>query len=68
LSTEHLAASERSGGPLPNAHQVALLREIAKRALFHLPNAGDEARKLVRYIDIANLRQPNQLDDDPPGG
>lgn len=63
-----LSASERSGGRLPNEDQVALLREIAKRALWHMPNSGDEARKLVRFIDIANLKQPNPLDDDPPGG
>jgi hypothetical protein len=52
-----LSASERSGGRLPNADQVALLREIAKRALWHMPNSADEARKLVRYVDIENLRQ-----------
>jgi hypothetical protein len=63
-----LSASERSGGQLPNADQIALLREIARRALWHMPNSADEARKLVRYIDIENLRQPNPLDDDPPGG
>jgi hypothetical protein len=64
-----LSASERSGGRLPNADQVALLREIAKRALWHMPNSADEARKLVRYVvDIENLRQPNPLDGDPPGG
>jgi hypothetical protein len=63
-----LSASERSGGPLPNADQVALLREIAKRALWHIPNSADEVRKLVRYIDIENLRQPNSFDEDPPGG
>src|SRR5437016_5928076 len=63
-----LSASERSGGRLPNDDQVALLREIAKRALWHMPNSADEARKLVRYIDIENLRQPNPLDDEPPGG
>jgi hypothetical protein len=63
-----LSASERSGGKLPNADQIALLREIAKRALWHMPNSGDEARALVRYIDIESLRQPNPLDHDPPGG
>ena len=63
-----LSASERTGGRLPNADQTALLREIAKRVLWHLPNSGDEARALVRYIDIENLRQPNPLDDEPPGG
>jgi len=63
-----LAASERSPGPHPTADQVALLREIAKRALWHMPNSGDEARKLVRYIEIENLRQPNPFDDELPGG
>jgi hypothetical protein len=63
-----LAASERSGGPLPSPDQVALLREIARRALWHMPNSADEARKLVRYVDIENLRQPNPLDDELPGG
>lgn len=59
-----LAASERSGGP----DQAAIMREIARRALWHIPNSADEARKLVRYVDIENLRQPNPFDDEPPGG
>ncbi|MBU6461840.1 MAG: hypothetical protein KGI99_02630 [Bradyrhizobium sp.] len=63
-----LSASERAGGPLPNADQIALLREIAKRALWHIPNSADEVRKLVRHVDIENLRQANSFDDDPPGG
>ena len=63
-----LAASERSPGPHPTTDQVALLREIAKRALSHLPNSGDEARQLVRDIDIENLSQPNPFDDELPGG
>ncbi len=63
-----LAASERSGGPLPTADQVSLLREMARRSLWHMPNSADETRKLVRYMDIENLRQPNPLDDDLPGG
>jgi hypothetical protein len=33
-----------------------------------MPNSGDEARKLVRYIEIENLRQPNPFDDELPGG
>jgi hypothetical protein len=36
-----LAASERSGGPLPSPDQVALLREIARRALWQ-PNPFDD--------------------------
>jgi hypothetical protein len=70
MSAHHvaLAASERSGGPLPSPDQVALLREIARRALWHMPNSADEVRGLVRYVTMENLRQPNPLDDDPPGG
>ncbi|WP_146686806.1 hypothetical protein [Bradyrhizobium canariense] len=63
-----LAASERSGGKLPSPDQIALLREIARRALWHIPNSRDEVRKLVKYLDIENLRQPNPFDDDAPGG
>jgi hypothetical protein len=63
-----LSASERLGGRLPNADQIALLRELARRALLHMPNSADEARKMVRFIDIENLRQPNPLDHEPPGG
>ena len=63
-----LAASERSPGPHPTPDQVALLREIARRALWHMPNSADEGRNLVRHITIENLRQPNPFDDDPPGG
>jgi len=63
-----LVASERSGSPLPSPDQVALLREIARRALWHIPNSADEVRNLVRFITIENLRQPNPFDDEPPGG
>jgi len=63
-----LSASERSGGPLPSPDQIALLREISRRALWHMPNSADEVRKLVRYVTMENLRQPNPLDDDMPGG
>jgi hypothetical protein len=60
-----LMASERSGGRLPNPDQVSLLREIAKRALWHMPNSETEARKLARIMVIENLKQPHP-DDDPP--
>lgn len=53
-----LTASER----LP----TALLREIACRALWHMPNSSDEARALVRHIDVENLKQPHPSDDEPP--
>jgi hypothetical protein len=45
-----------------------LTEEIARRALWHIPNSSEEVRNLVRYITMENLRQPNPLDDDPPGG
>jgi hypothetical protein len=63
-----LAASERSDGPHPSEDQVALLREIARRALWHIPNSADEVRSLVRYVTMENLRQPNPFDDEAPGG
>jgi hypothetical protein len=63
-----LSASERSGGPSPSPGQISLLREIARRALWHMPNSRDEVRKLTRWLDIENLRHPNPFDDDPPGG
>jgi hypothetical protein len=63
-----LRASERTQGPSPSADQVALLREIARRALWHIPNSGDEVRELRRFFfDIENLRQPHPLDDGPEG-
>ena len=61
-----LAATERSGGPPPSPDQVSLLREIAKRALWHMPNSAAEARQLVSVMTIENLRQPHPKDD-PPG-
>jgi hypothetical protein len=57
-----VTASERL--PLPD--QAALLREIARRSLWHIPNSRDEVRELVRYFDIENLRQPHAGDDDVP--
>jgi len=63
-----LLASERAGGPLPSPDQICLLRETARRTLWHVPNSADEVRNLVRWVDIENLRQPNPFDDDPPSG
>ena len=63
-----LSASERSGGPLPSADQISLLREIARRSLWHMPNSRAEVRNLLRLFDIENLRQPHPFDDEPPGG
>ena len=55
-----------TGERLPLPDQAALLREIARRALWHIPNSRDEVRELVRYFDIENLRQPHPRDDDAP--
>jgi hypothetical protein len=57
-----LTVSER----LPQLDQTALLREIARQALWHTPNSGDEARALVKHFDIENLRKPHPRDDDAP--
>ena len=51
---------------LPKPDQSALLREIARRALWHMPNSRDEVRELVRYFDIENLRKPHSGDDEAP--
>ena len=50
-----LGASERSGWPWhPTPDQVALLREIARRAIWHMPNSQEEVRALVRYFESEN--------------
>jgi hypothetical protein len=56
-----LMVSER----LPKKEQTALLREIARRALRHMPNSSDEVRELARHFYIENLRQPHPRDDEP---
>jgi hypothetical protein len=50
----------------PKADQVALLREIARRALWHTPNSDDELKKLRDYFKLENLRQPHPGDDEAP--
>ena len=57
-----LAAIERYPAP----DQMALLREVARRALWHMPNSSDEVRDLARHLYLENLRQPHPRDDDPP--
>ena len=59
-----LGATERAPSPPPTPDQVALLREIARRALWHMPNSGDEIRDLARHFDVENLRRRR---DDPLG-
>jgi hypothetical protein len=70
MTAEHvvsaaLGASERSppgAGPPPSPDQQALLREIARFALWHMKDAPDEARKLVRAMEIERLKQPHPAD------
>jgi hypothetical protein len=57
-----LAASERYRTP----DQIALLREVVRRVLWHMPNSSDEIRDLARYFYLENLRQLDPRDDEPP--
>jgi len=57
-----LAAIERYPAP----DQMALLREVARRALWHMPNSSDEVRDLGRHFCLENLHQPHPRDDDQP--
>jgi hypothetical protein len=57
-----LAAVERSSA----ADQVCLLREIVRLALWHMPNAVDEARNAMKYLEIETLKQPHPRDDPAP--
>jgi hypothetical protein len=59
-----LAASERC----PAEEQAALLRETARRALWHMPNSSGELQDLARHFFIENFRQPHPRDSDPPEG
>jgi hypothetical protein len=59
-----LVASERapSTGLPPSPDQQALLREIARAALWHMHDAPGEARMLVRAMEIERLKQPHPAD------
>jgi hypothetical protein len=62
-----LGASERSGWPWhPTPDQVALLREIARRAIWHMPNSQEEVRALVRYFESENRAKLHSGDDPIP--
>jgi hypothetical protein len=61
-----LRATERSEESLPTRDQIALLRQIAKLSLWHMPNSRLEVRELVKFIDLENIKQPHPKDD-PPG-
>jgi hypothetical protein len=57
-----LTAVERY--PVPD--QTALLREVARHALWHMPNSSDEIQNLARHFYLENLRQPHPRDDVAP--
>ena len=52
----------------PSGDRAALLREVARRALWHMPNSSGELQDLARRFFIENLRQPHPRDSDPPEG
>ncbi|HXJ94877.1 MAG TPA: hypothetical protein VMT20_18700, partial [Terriglobia bacterium] len=62
LVSAAMLAAERC----PKPDQVALLREITRRSLWHMPNSDDELKKLRDYFKIENLRQPHPGDDKAP--
>ena len=43
-----------------------MLREIARKALWHMPNSDDELKSLRDFFRIENLRQPHPGDDKLP--
>ena len=51
--------------PLPQADRDALLREIAKQSLWHMPDSREEVGKLKNWLEIENLRQPHPGDKPP---
>jgi hypothetical protein len=60
-----MLASERTPHPYPppSPDQRAMLREIARLALWHMPNAADEARELVRQMTVERMKNPHPGDD-----
>jgi hypothetical protein len=53
------------GERLPQEDRNALLREIARRALWHMPKSDDELKALRDFFKIENLRQSHPGDDLP---
>ena len=53
-----LRATER----LSDADRNAVLREMAKWCLWHIPNSRDEVRRLKDWVDVLNLKQPHPTD------
>jgi hypothetical protein len=61
-----ISGAMRISERLPLEEQTALLRQIAKIALWHLPNASTEARQIARTMDIEALKSPHPRDDRAP--
>jgi hypothetical protein len=50
----------------PRLDQTALLREIVRRAIWHMPDSAHEVRDLARHFEIDNLRRLHPGDDKLP--
>jgi hypothetical protein len=61
-----MRANERSMQDRPQDQDV-MLREIARLALWHMPNAADEARNLAKALTIEQMKQAHPRDDQAPG-
>ena len=59
-----MLANERSGDGQKD--QDVMLREIARLALWHMPNAADEARALAQHLTLESMKLPHPRDDAPP--
>jgi hypothetical protein len=59
-----MLANERSGHA--DKDQDVMLREIARLALWHMPNAADEARALGQHLKLESMKLPHPRDDVPP--
>ena len=59
-----MRANERSGDGQKD--QDVMLREIARLALWHMPNAADEARALGQHLTLESMKLPHPRDDAPP--
>jgi hypothetical protein len=55
-------------GARTSSDQPELLREIARAALWHMPNSDDELKKLRDWFKLENLKQPHPGDDPLPEG
>src|SRR5262249_15977079 len=59
-----LGASERvpHSGPRASGDESVLVREIARLGLWHMANAPEEARELVRSMEVERMKQQHPKD------